>query len=87
LPFSSSHVISAAWALFIVFRDYYLQDEEDVAYSDLAARYGIDHNAVSNHLQHAKRRYRDVLRLALADTEESPGALDAEVAWFTGGDS
>jgi RNA polymerase sigma factor (sigma-70 family) len=72
---------------FDVFRDFYLREDDDVSYADLAARYGIDHNAVSNYLQHAKKRYRDVLRQALADTVESTNALDSEVAWFTGENS
>ena len=68
---------------FDVFRDYFLDDAE-VTYADLATKYGLDQNKVSNCLQHAKRRYRDVLRQTLADTVETEAALDAELAWFTG---
>jgi DNA-directed RNA polymerase specialized sigma24 family protein len=68
---------------FAVFRDYYL-GEEDVDHAALARRYAITRAQVSNHLQHAKRRYREVLRQALCDTVESHEALQDEIDWFTG---
>lgn len=71
-------------AYFEVFRAYFL-DDADVTYADLAATHEISTNDVSNYLQHAKKRYREVLRQALADTVETPDALQVEIEWFTGG--
>lgn len=68
-------------AVFAVFRDYYLEDEE-LDYAALAERHGISTVDVSNHLMHAKRRYRALLRSTVLETVGSDEELRAELAWL-----
>lgn len=66
---------------YAVFRDYFLSDE-GLSYAQVAARHGLSRADVSNYLMHAKRRYRRVLRQAVADTVEGTDALQQELDWL-----
>ncbi len=73
-----------AETVFAVFRDYVL-DGDEVDHATLAARHGIERHTVSNHLQRAKRRYREVLRALVAETTGGDLAdLDDELRWLLG---
>ena len=69
---------------FEVFRDYFLSTEEDLDYQAVAARYQISTVQVSNHLAHAKKRYRHLLRAAVMETVTNPEELEAELRWLFG---
>lgn len=71
--------------VFAVFRAYFLDESDDSTYADLAERHGIRETDVSNDLQHAKRRYREVLRRVVLDTVADPAALADELEWLFGG--
>lgn len=67
--------------VFAVFRDYFLAGDE-LDYAALAARHGITKTDVSNYLQRAKARYREVLRRVVRETVDSAAELDLELAWL-----
>lgn len=67
------------WALF---HDRFLTGEAD--YAILAARHGVTRTDVSNWLDHAKRRYRALLRDAVADTVGDEQELQEELRWLFG---
>lgn len=69
------------WA---VFRDYYLAPGDQPDHAALAARHGITRTDVANWLDRAKRRYRDLLREAVADTVSGPDELAEELRWLFG---
>jgi hypothetical protein len=69
------------WALF---RDYFLADGDAPDHAMLATRHGITRTDVSNWLDHAKRRYRTILRDRVADTVRDADELDAELRWLFG---
>jgi len=69
---------------FEVFRDYFLSSEEGLDYQAVADRYGISTVQVSNHLAHAKKRYRHLLRAAVMETVSNPEELEAELHWLFG---
>jgi RNA polymerase sigma-70 factor (ECF subfamily) len=69
------------WALF---RDLFLGAEAPPSHAELAARYGISRNDVANWLDHGKRRYRALLREAVADTVRDEAELAAELQWLFG---
>jgi DNA-directed RNA polymerase specialized sigma24 family protein len=68
------------WALF---RDYYLADDEP-DHAALAARFQITRTDVANWLDHARRRYRAILRELVAATVGSPEELADELRWLFG---
>lgn len=70
------------WALF---RDYYLADGEQPDHATLAERHGVSRNDVSNWLDHGKRRYRALLRDAVAETVATPEELEDELRWLFAG--
>ena len=70
--------------VYAVFRDYFLDPQDGVDYAAVAARHGLSNADVSNHLQRAKALYRAELRAAVADTTQSPGDLEEELAWLLG---
>lgn len=70
--------------VFAVFRDYFLDPQDDVDYAAVAARHGVSTVDVSNHLQRAKALYRAELRAAVADTTQTPKDLAEELAWLLG---
>ena len=70
---------------FHVFRDYFLSESE-LDYAAVAERHGIKASDVSNYLQHAKRRFRGVLKATVADTVGESADLQAELAWLFGQD-
>ncbi len=72
--------------IYAVFRDYFLSDEEP-DYEALVRRHGITRIDVSNHLMHAKRRYRAHLRAAVHETVQCDDDLRAELAWLFEGRS
>ncbi len=81
-----------------VFRDYFLDDgaggdgssgdggggDVDVDHAALAARYGITRTDVSNWLDYAKRRYRELLRGLVLETVGSEEDLQEELRWLFG---
>jgi RNA polymerase sigma-70 factor (ECF subfamily) len=72
---------------FLVFRDYFLDEADDEPdHAALAARYGITRTDVSNWLDHAKRRYRALLRLLVLETVCDEESLRDELEWLFGPD-
>ena len=69
---------------FAVFRDYFLSSEEGVDYQAVADRHEISTVQVSNHLAHAKKRYRRLLRAAVMETVSNPEELEVELRWLFG---
>jgi len=67
-----------------LFADYLLADAPPT-HAQLAERHGITRTDVSNWLDHAKRRYRALLRDLVAETVGDQDELDAELAWLFGG--
>ena len=63
---------------FQVFRDYFLSESEEVDYKSVAEKYSIQTSDVSNYLQDAKRRFRNILQDLLAETVEGPQELVEE---------
>ena len=71
-----------------VFRDYFLAGSpggDQPTHQVLAARHGISRTDVSNWLDHAKRRFRAILRELVADTVMTPDELDDELRWLFAG--
>lgn len=71
--------------VFRVFERYFLRDDDDVEYADLAEELGITTTDVSNFLMRAKRVYRRSLREIVAETVDDASQLELEMAWLTGG--
>jgi RNA polymerase sigma-70 factor (ECF subfamily) len=69
------------WALF---RDYFLAEGDEPDHAALAERHGITKTDVSNWLDHAKRRYRAILRSVVADTVGDEEELQQELQWLFG---
>lgn len=71
---------------YLVFRDYFLGEGEtgDVDYAALGARYGITRTDVSNWLDYAKRRYRELLRALVLETVSDEEELQEELEWLFG---
>jgi RNA polymerase sigma-70 factor (ECF subfamily) len=69
---------------FLLFRDYFLADAADADYAELAARHGVSKTDVSNWLDYAKRRYRELLRAQVQDTVRDAAELQEELAWLFG---
>ncbi|HKE02353.1 MAG TPA: sigma-70 family RNA polymerase sigma factor [Planctomycetota bacterium] len=70
---------------FAVFRDYFLDPAREVDYGAVAERHGITTVDVSNHLQRAKRLYREQLRAVVMEGVGSAEDLEEELAWLLGG--
>lgn len=68
-----------------VFREYYLDQSEEVDYEALAARHGISRTDVSNYLTHAKRVFREILTDLVAETVNGPEDLREELRSLFGG--
>lgn len=68
---------------FTVFQEYFLSDTE-LDYRTVAEQHDLKASDVSNYLQHAKRRFRSVLRAVVADTVGDRGDLETELAWLFG---
>lgn len=73
--------LAVRWALF---RDYYLTGGDEPDHATLAARHGITRNDVANWLDHAKKRYRAILRQRVLDTVGDEHELAAELRWLFG---
>jgi RNA polymerase sigma-70 factor (ECF subfamily) len=71
------------WQLF----DGYLLQDDPPTHAQLAEQHGITRTDVSNWLDHAKRRYRVLLRDLVAETVDDQQELDAELQWLFGGSS
>lgn len=69
------------WALF---RDYFVGADPAPDHATLAVRHGITRADVSNWLDHAKRRYRALLRDLVAETVVSAEEYDEELRWLFG---
>lgn len=70
------------WALF---RDWFLADDaERVDHATLCSRHGVSRTAVSNWLDHGKRRYRAILRELVAETVTDADELQGELRWLFG---
>lgn len=70
------------WALF---RDWFLADGADeLDHAALASRHGVSRTAVSNWLDHGKRRYRAILRELVAETVAGDDELQQELRWLFG---
>jgi len=67
---------------FAVFADTYLAAGPEPDYKTLAARHGCTTTDVSNWLQRAKQRFRELLRARVLDTVRDPAELGAELAWL-----
>lgn len=67
-----------------LFHDFYLADGEQPTHQDLCERYEITRADVSNWLDHAKRRYRALLRDLVSETVTTPAELDDELQWLFG---
>lgn len=73
----------ATW--FLVFRDYFLDESRDEPdHAALAARYAITKADVSNWLDHAKRRFRAILRSLVLETVSDEASLEEELRWLFG---
>lgn len=70
------------WA---VFRDWFLAEDDEVDHEALARRHGISRNDVSNWLDHGKRRFRALLREAVAETVRDEQELQDELRWLFAG--
>ena len=68
----------------LVFRDWFLDECLDLDHAALAARHGITKTDVSNWLDHAKRRYRDILRGLVLETVTDEAELEVELRWLFG---
>ncbi len=69
----------------LVFRDYFLDEEkEELGHAALAARYGVARSDVSNWLDHAKRRFREILHGLVVETVGSEPELREELEWLFG---
>ncbi len=70
---------------YLAFRDYFLEESPDEPdHAAIAARYGITMADVSNWLDHAKRRYRALLRSLVIDTVRDEESLQEELRWLFG---
>ncbi|MSR61290.1 MAG: sigma-70 family RNA polymerase sigma factor [Planctomycetes bacterium] len=67
---------------FAVFADTYLAAGPEPDYKTLAARHGCTTTDISNWLQRAKQRFRELLRAAVLETVRDPAELGAELAWL-----
>ena len=67
---------------FAVFRDYYLQADENLDYKRVAERYDLTATNVSNYLMYTKKRYKVHLRAAVMETVRSPDDLEQELEWL-----
>lgn len=67
-----------------VFRDYYFAAGDEPDHATLAQRHGIGKTDVANWLDHAKRRYRAILRELVAETVTREDELQEELAWLFG---
>lgn len=68
-----------------VFREYYLDQSDDVDYEALAAKHRISRSDVSNYLIHAKRAFREILTDLVAETVHGPEDLREELRSLFGG--
>ena len=68
----------------LVFRDYFLADDDGVDYRALAARHGISTTDVSNWLTTGKQRYRAILRRLVTETVHTDDDLETELRWLFG---
>ena len=70
----------------LLFRDWFLDEgeSENADYRSLAARHGITRTDVSNWLDHAKRRYREILRALVVETVRDEDELQEELRWLFG---
>jgi RNA polymerase sigma-70 factor (ECF subfamily) len=67
-----------------LFAEYFLDDGGTPDHRTLASRHGISTTDVSNWLDHAKRRYRALLRALVAETVGSEEELQVELRWLFG---
>lgn len=70
--------------VFAVFRDYFLDPEDEVDYRKLAEKHGINEIAVHNWLAKAKKLYRRQLRQEVLETVSNPEELEQELTWLFG---
>jgi RNA polymerase sigma-70 factor (ECF subfamily) len=71
--------------VFAVFRDWFLEDVENLDHRAVAERHGISLVDVANHLARARRAYRGHLRDLVRETVGSGADLEEELAWLAGG--
>jgi RNA polymerase sigma factor (sigma-70 family) len=70
---------------YLAFRDYFLDESPDEPdHAAIAERYGITKTDVSNWLDHAKRRYRALLRSVVLETVRDDESLQEELRWLFG---
>jgi RNA polymerase sigma factor (sigma-70 family) len=70
---------------YLAFRDYFLDEGPDEPdHAAIAAKYGITKTDVSNWLDHAKRRYRALLRSVVLETVRDEESLREELRWLFG---
>lgn len=68
----------------LLFRDWFLAPADGTDHRSLAARYGITRTDVSNWLDHAKRRYRELLQRLVRETVRGEDELQQELRWLFG---
>lgn len=64
---------------FHIFEDYDLSDRDRISYSDLAAKYGLSENSVTNYLAWARRMLRGFVTERLRGTTSGPIELHQEI--------
>jgi RNA polymerase sigma-70 factor (ECF subfamily) len=69
---------------YLLFRDYFLDEGDDVDHAALAARYAITKTDVANWLDHGKRRYRELLRALVLETVSGEQEYAEELRWLFG---
>jgi RNA polymerase sigma-70 factor (ECF subfamily) len=69
-------------AVFDVMANYLAADRDDISYSDLAERIGIQVSAIKRLLHQFRVRYRELLREEVAQTVETPDKIDEELRYL-----
>jgi RNA polymerase sigma-70 factor (ECF subfamily) len=64
---------------FEVLRDFVLGDAAEHSYADAGSKLGLSESAVTSAIHRMRGRFRDLLRLEVAHTVESPAEIDAEM--------
>ena len=66
-------------ARFEVLRDFVLGDGGDMSYAEAGTRLGLSESAVTSAIHRIRNRFRELLRIEVSHTVESPGEVDAEM--------
>ena len=69
---------------FSLFQAYDLETDGEVSYAELAERFGISATDVTNHLHHARTRFRGVVRSVVRDSLDEDADLPDELQFLFG---